>query len=89
MADEPRPPITSPAEAIIIALSEDTRVLTARLEAAGHTDEKAIALTALQSAIAIQLARMWAVIDGGRHGPIALAGWLMACHDAPNREDAP
>mgnify|MGYP000322972994 CR=1 FL=1 len=89
MATEPRPPITSPAEAIVIAISEDTRACVSRLTAAGYTDEKNIMLTALQSAIAIQLARMWAVIDNGRNGPIQLAGWLMACHDDPNRKDAP
>jgi hypothetical protein len=42
-------------------------------------------LVALQSAVAIQLARLWAIVDDDRRDPASLAKWLMACHDDPNR----
>jgi hypothetical protein len=85
MPNKSRPPITTPAEAITISISEDTWTAVQHLKAAGHTDEKTIMLVALQSAVAIQLARLWAIVDDDRRDPASLAKWLMACHDDPNR----
>lgn len=76
---------TSPAEAIIAHLQEDTANIFADLARGAQlpvrlSASETLLLSALQTAVGIQLARLWSVVDPGKD-PAALTAWLVACHE--------